>query len=122
MKNSIFLSESLLAIILLVLLLIFLNPFDFLMPPPFLSMLVIVLIAIFGMFVAVIWKEQVGDERETMHRMLAGRFAFLIGSTILVIGIILQELKHITDPWLIYALVGMLLGKILGLLYGQRKY
>ncbi len=122
MKNNFFLNESLLAIVLLILLVLFLNPFDFLMPPPFLSMLVIILIAIFGIFIAVVWKEQVKDEREAMHRMLAGRLAFLFGSTILVIGIIVQELHHINDPWLIYALVGMLLAKIGGLLYGQKKY
>ncbi|MBI4067758.1 hypothetical protein HY407_05225 [Candidatus Gottesmanbacteria bacterium] len=92
------------------------------MPPPFLSMLVIVLIAIFGMFVSIVWKEQVRDEREVLHRMLAGRFAFLVGSSILVIGIIVQELRHVTDPWLIYALSGMLIAKIVGMLYGQKKY
>lgn len=122
MKNSIFLNETIIATVLVVLLVLFLNPFDFLMPPPFLSMLVIVLIAIFGMFVSIVWKEQVRDEREVLHRMLAGRFAFLVGSSILVIGIIVQELRHVTDPWLIYALSGMLIAKIVGMLYGQKKY
>ncbi len=92
------------------------------MPPPFLSMLVIILIAIFGIFVAVVWKEHVHDEREGLHSMLAGRFAFLVGSSILVIGIIVQELRHTSDPWLIYTLVGMLIAKIGGMLYGQKKY
>lgn len=92
------------------------------MPPPFLSMIAVFLIAIFGMFVAVVWKEQVRDEREGLHRMIAGRFAFLVGSSILVIGIIAQALDHASDPWLIYALVGMLIAKILGLIYGHSKH
>ena len=122
MKTNLFFSESIIATLLIVLLLSFLNPFDLLMTPPFLSMLSIILIAIFGLFVAVVWKEQVRDEREGLHRMLAGRLAFLVGSSILVIGIIIKELNHSTDPWLIYALVGMLIAKIAGMLYGQKKY
>ncbi len=122
MKNNTYLSEIIISIVLIILLVLFLNPFDFLMPPPLFSMLIIVLIALFGMFVAVVWKEGVRDEREGFHRMLAGRFAFLAGSSILVIGIIIQELRHISDPWLIYALVGMLIAKIGGMLYGQKKY
>ncbi len=122
MKNNQFLSETIISVVLIVLLVLFLNPFNFLMPPPFLSMIVVVLIAIFGMFIAVVWKEQVSDEREGLHRMIAGRFAFLVGSSILVVGIIVQALHHISDPWLIYALVGMLIAKIGGMLYGQKKY
>jgi len=122
MKYSTFFNETIISTVLIILLVLFLNPFDFLMPPPFLSMLVIVLIALYGMFVSIIWKEQVHDEREGLHRMLAGRIAFLVGSSILVIGIIVQELHHVTDSWLIYALVGMLIAKIGGMFYGQKKY
>lgn len=116
------LNETVIAIILIVLLALFLNPFKFLMPPPFLSMLIIFLIAVFGIFVAIIWKEHPRDEREHFHRMLAGRYAFLAGSTILVIGIILQSLQHHIDRWLIFALVGMILAKLIGLGYSQKKY
>lgn len=122
MKNEIVMKETIFAIILIVLLLIFLNPFKLLMPPPFLSMLIIFLIAVFCVFAAIIWKENARDEREHLHRMLAGRYAFLAGSTILVIGIILQSLQHHIDRWLIFALVGMILAKLIGLGYSQKKY
>jgi len=122
MKNKLFFNELTISIILIILLVLFLNPLDFLMPPPFLSMLVIFLIAIFGIFTAVIWKEKPRDEREGFHSMYAGRIAFLTGSTILVIGIVTQEVRHRTDPWLIYALTGMIIAKIFGFLYGQKKY
>lgn len=122
MKGNVIISETGISIILVILLFIFLNPFDLLMPPPFLSMLVIILIAVFGIFAALIWKERARDEREGLHRMLAGRFAFLAGSGILVLGIIVQSLHHSIDPWLIYALVIMIIAKIIGLLYGQHNY
>ena len=122
MKNKFFLNEITISIILIILLILFLNPLDFLMPSPFVTMLIIFLIAVFGIFTAVIWREKPRDEREGFHSMYAGRLAFLTGSTILVIGIVVQELHHITDPWLIYALAGMTIAKILGFLYGQRKY
>jgi hypothetical protein len=122
MKNDSTMKEPIIAIILIILLVLFLNPFHLLMPPPFLSMLIIFLIVVFGIFIAIIWKENARDERERLHRMLAGRYAFLAGSTILVIGIILQSLQHHIDHWLIFALVVMILVKLIGLGYSQRKY
>lgn len=122
MKNNLIFNELTLSVILVILLVLFLNPLDFLMPSPFVMMLIIFLIALFGIFTAVIWREKPKDEREGFHGMYAGRLAFLTGSTILVIGIIMQELRHVTDPWLIFALVGMIIAKIVGFLYGQKKY
>jgi len=122
MKNNNFFKETTLAIILIVLLVLFLNPFHFLMPPRYLSMLIIFLIAVFGIFSAVIWKEHARDEREQLHRMLAGRYAFLTGSSILVVGIIVQSLQHTIDSWLIFALVGMILVKLIALGYSQKNF
>ncbi len=85
MKNKNVMKEPVIASILIILLVIFLNPFKLLMPPPFLSMLIIFLLAFFGIFVAIIWKEHPRDEREHFHRMLAGRYAFLAGSSILIL-------------------------------------
>jgi energy-coupling factor transporter transmembrane protein EcfT len=122
MKNNIFAKEIIIAIILIILLVLFLNPFNLLMPPPFLSMLILFLIIVFGIFAAVIWKEHARDEREHFHHMLAGRYAFLAGSGILVTGIILQSLQHHIDPWLVFALTGMILVKLIGLNYSQRRF
>ena len=122
MKHNLFFNELTISIILVILLVLFLNPLDFLMPSSFVMMLIVFLIAFFGIFTAVIWREQPKDEREGFHSMFAGRLAFLTGSTILVIGIIMQELRHVTDQWLIFALVGMIIAKIVGFLYGQKKY
>lgn len=115
-----YIPELTISTILIILLIICLNPLNLLMPSPFVKMLVVLVILIFGIFTAVIWKEKSKDERESLHKAQAGHFAFLIGSFILIIGIAIQELNHKLDPWLIYGLVGMLVGKIIFRIYLEK--
>lgn len=114
-------SYVILSVIIISLLVVFLNPFNFFMPPSIVMMLIVSLILLFGFFAAIIWKEKPQDEREAVLSQKAGRIAFLTGTTMLTIGIAYQEYYHRLDPWLIYALVAMILGKILGLWYGQKN-
>ncbi len=121
--NRNFLSKELfISLVLIVLLLLFLDPFDFLMPPSFVMMAVIFVIVVFSIFSAVVWRENPKDERESFLGMFAGRVAYLSGTTILLLGIVFQEIKHRLDPWLVYALMGMIIAKTMGLLYGQKKH
>jgi hypothetical protein len=119
MKNK-FSQEIIISAILVVLLILFLKPFGF-MPDTGLMMLITGFALMFTIFTAFIWREKVRDEREGMHRLLAGRFAFLVGAGILAIGIIIESVNHMLDPWLVYALIGMMLSKIAGLIYGKTK-
>ena len=121
MKNNYFISELILSITLLFILFFCLNPFGILMPPPFVSMLVVSLLLFVGIFSAFILKERSGDEREKYHKLLAGHLAFLTGVTLLGIAIAVQELNHDLDPWLVYILIAMLLAKIIGRIYSQKK-
>lgn len=121
MKNNYFAEIGITSVLILILF-ICLNPFNLLMPPPFVSMLVILLLVFFSLFAAIIWRERSGDERENYHKMFAGHFAFLVGSALLVIAITIQELKHSLDPWLVYILIGMILAKVIGRIYSQKKY
>jgi MFS-type transporter involved in bile tolerance (Atg22 family) len=59
------------------------------------------------------WQEKALDEREELHRFLAGRFAYFVGASILMLGILIQSLRHSVDSWLVAALIGMILAKIL---------
>ncbi len=115
-------TEAIFSIFLIILLLLFLEPFGLFMSPPFLMMIVLGLIVVFGIFTILIWREKVKDERENLHKMLASRFGFLAGAAVLVVGIIMQAFAHNVDTWLVVALIVMILGKITGLLYGQKKY
>lgn len=118
MKNN-FLQEIFVSSAIIILLLLFLNPLGFWMPDTVLMMLVVFLIMSFALFSAFIWKEGAKDEREIMHRMLAGRIAYLVGAGVLVLGIITQSLMHKIDPWLVITLALMILAKIAGVAYGR---
>ncbi len=121
MKNN-FLQEIIVSLVLIMLLVLFLNPFELWMPPILLMMMVLGLVVVFSLFASFIWRENAKDEREGLHKMMAGRIAFLSGTALLVIGIIVQSFKHELDYWLVFTLGTMILAKIIGLIYGRIKY
>ena len=82
-------------------------------------MLLLAVVLLFGLFTIFVWREQVHDEREILHRMIAGRVAFFAGSGVLLFGIIVGELRHDLDPWLPAVLGIMIVAKATGLLYAK---
>ncbi len=104
---------------LIILLVFFLNPFDFWMPTSLLMMMVLALVVVFALFASFLWKENHKDEREGLHKMMAGRIAFLVGTALLTLGIIVQSFDHNLDPWLIFVLTGMIVAKNMTLIYGR---
>lgn len=122
MRNNVFLSEIVVSFVLIILLVLFINPFGLFMPTTLLMMLIVGFLIVFGIFASFIFRENAKDERESFHRMLAGRVAFLTGSGSLVLGIVIQSLNHNLDLWLVFALGAMILAKIIGLIYGRIKY
>lgn len=121
MQNNIN-QEIAVSVILIILLILFLNPFGFLMPTTLFMMMVLALIVTFVIFASFMWKEHARDERESLHIMMAGRMAFLAGAALLVIGIVVQSFSHEIDVWLVLALGTMIFAKIIGLIYGRIKY
>lgn len=113
--------ELLVALGLLVLLFIIFNPWNLFMPGYAVMSLLIGAIVLYIFFATFLWREHHGDEREQFHRLFADRIAYLAGSALLLIGIIVGELQHALDPWLIYALALMVVAKIAALLYGKNK-
>ncbi len=120
MKNNL-LQEIIVSGVLIILLVLFLNPFGFWMPPILLMMMVLGFVVIFSLFASFIWRENDGDEREGLHKMMAGRIAFLAGTATLVIAIIVQNFRHELDAWLVATLGVMILAKIIGLIYSKIK-
>ena len=116
-----FIGEIIISVCLAILLMLLASPIDLLMPTNTSVMLIGALVLVFLIFSTIVWKEKAADERENLHRLQAGRISFLIGSSILVLGIIVQSLRHDIDIWLILGLLGMVITKILSRIYSQIK-
>ena len=110
MKNNLY--EGVVIVILIVLAVAILNPMHFWMPDMMHESMLIVLLALFAGFAAFVMRERTGDERENMLRMFSGCVGYLAGATVLVVAIALQGFHGAADPWLIFALLAMLGGKL----------
>ena len=119
MKNNFI--EGVTALALLVLAVLVLNPAKLFMPDMVLSGMLVGLLTLFCIFALFVVREQAQDEREALHRMYAGRAAFLAGSLVLVVGIIAQGSRHAVDSWLVSALVIMVLAKLATRFYGDYR-
>jgi len=113
-KTEIFLAGTVLALLFLLT-----DPFMLFMPNALHMIILVILVLLFGLFSIYIWREQTRDEREELHRNIAGRFAYLVGAAILLLAIIVQSFQHMLDPWLLGALSGMISAKIIGILYSK---
>lgn len=114
-----FLSEGVVSLLLLCVLGSFLTSKQLRMPMNVQTLLVIGLIMLFLIFAGLLWKERARDEREELHRERAGRLSFLVGLAVLVVAVVIQSFQYEIDPWLIYAIIAMLLSKIVARLYSQ---
>ena len=121
MKNK-SIQETSVSIILIALLVLIANPYNLWMPNMVHLMVLGGAVGVFGLFAAFIFKEKVADERESSHRMLSGRVAFLSGSALLVVGIIYQSLNDKLDIWLPFILVVMIITKLGTRFYSDKNY
>ncbi len=64
--------------------------------------------------------EKGGDERELVHRMNAGRVAYLSGLGVLTLALIVQGLSHAIDPWILGALGAMVVTKLIARTYAEK--
>ncbi len=109
------------AVLVVVLATLLLNPFHFWMPGMTQMTMLGCLLVAFAVLSIYLLQENAQDEREDSHRMLAGRVAFFVGSLVLVIGIAFESVYGTPDIWLVLALAGMILGKVLARMYSEWK-
>ena len=120
MKNNLHV-EALTSIALVGLAVLLLNPFHFWMPDMMLMAMLALTLVVFALFAIFILREKIQDERDTVHRMLSGRVAFLVGSALLTIGIVVQGMQHAVDVWLVVVLVAMVLSKLIARIYSDSR-
>lgn len=122
MKNKELVGQFGLSLLLVILVGLCLGPVQALwMPTMFANMVLAAVIIVFIIFAIFIWKEKALDERAELHRLTADRVAFLIGSGILVLGVLWQTWHHADNTWLLGALVGMVLAKLIALVYQELR-
>lgn len=115
-------SETVVTVALLIVLMWFINPFDFLMTDAFHMTLLGLAVAFFAIFAMFLWKENAEDERERLHRFIGARFAYVVAGSLLLIGTVVQALSHDVDLWLPATLAAMVFAKIAGRWYARRQY
>lgn len=120
MKNR-NIKEIIVTTALIILALLILNPFHFWMPDVMLVSILAIIFILFGIYASFIIREKVEDERESFHRMLAGRNAFLVGSAVLIVAMIYEAYTYMVDKWLVVALIAMILTKIVTRVWSDKN-
>jgi hypothetical protein len=119
--SNILSKTSVLALVVVAALILMMCPIPFLMLTS--TQMVLVSLAALGFIVWTVfqWQEGALDEREELHRFLAARLAYFVGAGILMMGILVQSFQHAVDPWLVGALIGMILAKGVAKLIAEKN-
>lgn len=114
--------EIIFALILIFLISWLIDPLKLFMPEFLQKPHLLIVTVCFIIFASLIWRERAKDERQKLHRMSSGRWAFLTGTAALVVGIFVERwTTGNVDVWLVISLGAMLLGKIIGHIYHGEK-
>ena len=117
-----FLSEIVIAVVMVLLLFVLINPTNIFMTTAAEMTILVGLVLLFGLFTLFVWREKIQDERDAMLRMMADRIGFLAGSVALMAGIVIESLRHQLSDWLLIALASMIIAKIIGIVYGKIRH
>lgn len=120
--RSNFLGEIVLSVILVGVLIFFVQPVYHMMPDVMYPLMSPLLVIIFILLAATLWKEAPGDERIQLHKLIASRFAYFAAITTLVIAIIYQTTQGKLDAWLVITACVLLLAKIFGTVYAKFRH
>ncbi len=113
--------ESVLALVFVFLLVLIVNPFHLWMPTMLHMVALVAVLAAFSGFSIFVLRERARDEREQLHRMQVGRIGFLVGASVLTVAVVIQEFYDMLDVWLVFALVGMIVGKMIAGVYADHN-
>jgi len=105
---------------LIILLALLLEPFGF-MPSALVMTVLALVVAAFVVFSIFLWQEKGADEREESHIHKADRLGFIFGSLVLIVAIVAESIGHMLSPWLVAALIAMLVAKSIGLIYERSR-
>lgn len=113
--------ETVSALVILGIAILFLNPGHLTMPDTVHSMMIVAIIVAYLTFAAFIYREKSSDEREMLHVLAAGRISYLVGVGVLIFAVIRQALMQEIDPWLVIALCAMVFSKLVSRIYSHLR-
>lgn len=119
MKNNI--KEIITTASIIALAIALLNPFGFWMPDMVAMCILAAFLVLAALFASFIIREKSEDERDDVHKGLAGRNAFLAGSFVAILGIAYQGYSHTVDPWLVLTLIAMIAVKMATRIWTDRN-
>jgi len=107
------------AVVLVVLLTLLSDPFMVWMPMGAQLFVLLGAAVVACVWVGFVMYEQAHDEREALHKMQAGRIAYLSGIAVLTVALIAQGFAHAIDPWIPVALGVMVIAKLVARFYSE---
>jgi hypothetical protein len=118
MKNNTI--QVVVALVLVVLLLALADLIPFWMPDMAEMLVLLGACSLLLVWAGFVMYEKNGDERELVHRMNAGRAAYLSGIGTLTVALIIQGLGHAIDPWIAVTLGAMVVSKLIAHLFSEK--
>lgn len=113
--------EGLLAALVAVLVVSLCNPLW--MPMGVYYVAAVALLLAVGMFSVFVWRERGGDERDALLRRVGAQAAMIACASVLVAGTAYQAIsRHAVDYWLAAALAALVVGKVVGYSYADRRH
>jgi cobalamin synthase len=88
-------------------------PKTIVMPSSLQMVLLAVVIGLISSFLVLLWREQPSDERELQNQAVASRSAYIVGSLVLILALIVQSLRHNLDADVPIALLAMIATKVI---------
>ena len=70
-------------------------------------------LALLAGFMLLLWREDPVDEREVQNQAFASRLAYIVGSAVLILALLVQSLDHDVDPFIPLTLIAMIGTKVL---------
>jgi len=99
-----------------------LDPFHWFMPTESQMVLLALFSALFALYAGAIFREAARDERESQHLYRASRWGYLVGVIALSVVIVVQDVLHQLDPWLLLILAVMVVTKLIVYRWSQWRH
>ena len=84
-----------------------------LMPNALQMVLFVVAFVLVAIFLVFLWHEKPEDERELINQNIASRAAYIVGSLVLIVALVVQGFQHNVDPIIPIALFAMIVTKLI---------